>query len=233
MCLMSALKRPSQPSHRSPLTLILALASITLGFAVTPCAAQSVVLHEPDFTGMFSISDPGPAPVLRDVTRGWTYFAAGNVEGVGFSQWLFRIGDSGLPDTQWRLSADFQITEQYLAPDGTPIVRAYVKNSPTYEKRWYRLRVESMGHITPVEISNVADLPGRDSIDLLRNTGLEPRLLPLRGGAMISFEIAIAPAPAYTDRRSRLLLPGSECMAGNAIAAVRQNQRSRRPELEQ
>lgn len=198
MCLMSALKRPSQPSRRSPLTRILALASITLGLAVTPAAAQSVVLQEPDFTGMFTVGDIGPAPVLRDVTRGWTYFASGNVEGVGFSQWLFRIGDSGLPDTQWRLPADFQITEQYLAPDGTPIVRAYVKNSPTYEKRWYRLRVESMGHIMPVEISNVADLPAGDSIDLLRNTGLEPRLLPLRDGAMISFEIAIAPAPAYT-----------------------------------
>lgn len=116
-------------------------------------------LLEPDFSGMFTISDAGAAPVLRDAARGWTYFGVGNVEGVAFQQSLFRINDAGLADTQWRLPADFQITEQYLAPDGAPIVRAYVRNSPTYEQRWYRLRAETLDQITPVEISSVSDLP--------------------------------------------------------------------------
>ena len=184
---------------RSSLSVMFALAAITLGLAIAPCAAQSVILPEPDFAGTFTISDTGPVPVLRDSARGWTYFVGGNVEGVEFAQWLFRIGDSGLPDTQWRLPANFQITEQYLAPAGTPIVRAYVAAGTShFEKRWYRLSAESIGQITPVEIANVADLPPRDSVEYLPNLGREPRLLPLRDGAMVSFEITTAPAPANT-----------------------------------
>lgn len=167
---------------------MLALALLTSGAAITPCAAEPVVLQEPDFTGMFTIRETGPWPLLRDAVRGWTYFGGGNVEGVAFSR-LFRISDTGLADTQWRLPDDFQIVEQYLAPDGTPIARAYVKNSPTYEKRWYRLNRESIGLITPVEISGVSDMPPRDSIDLQQNEGLEPRLLPQRDGTTVTLEV--------------------------------------------
>ena len=112
----SIFKRASDLSRRDFLSPLLAMISLAFGVATTPSAAQSVVLQEPDFTGMFTISNPGPAPVLRDAVHGWTYFAAGNVEGVGFSQGLFRINDAGLPDTQWRLPSGFQITERYLAP---------------------------------------------------------------------------------------------------------------------
>ncbi len=178
-------------------TPVLTLTLLFSGAMITPCAAEPVALQEPDFTGMFTITDPGPVPLMRDAARGWTYFGAGNVEGVTFSA-LLRINDSGLPDTQWRLPADFQITEGYLAPDGTPIVRAYVKDSPTYEQRWYQLRRESVGQITPVEISNVSGLPPRDTVELQQNTGLEPRLLPQRDGAIIAFEVVIAPEPTYT-----------------------------------
>ena len=197
MSLVSSFKHPSRPIRRWLWTPVLGLVLLAFGTAITPCAAQSVVLQEPDFMGMFMLSDTGPVPLLRDAAHGWTYFGTGNVEGVAFSG-LFRISDSGLPDTQWRLLAAPQITEQYLAADGTVIARAYVKNSPTYEQRWYRLQADSAGQITAVEISNVSELPPRDSINLLQNTGLEPRLLPLRGGAIITFAVAIAPAPAYT-----------------------------------
>jgi hypothetical protein len=96
-----------------------------------------VVLQEPDFTGLFTIGPTGASPVLRDAARGWTYFnaqfGAANVEGVTFTG-LFRVSDSGLPDTQWRVLDTPQFTEQYLAADGAVIGRAYVKNSSAYEK---------------------------------------------------------------------------------------------------
>ncbi len=183
-------------------TLATLMMIITVGAAMPTVSAQPVVLQEPDLTGLFAIGPIGQSPVLRDAARGWTYFganfAAGNVEGVAFPQWLFRLSDAGLPDTQWRLPTGFQTTEQYLAPDGALIVQAYIKGSPTYEKRWYRLTPESIGDITPVEIATVADLPPRDSIDLQQNTGPEPRLLPLADGSLISLEVVVAPEPAYT-----------------------------------
>jgi hypothetical protein len=193
-----ALKRLFRLVHHWFSKPALALALLVSGAAIAPCAAQTVVLQEPDFTGMFTIDETGPAPVLHDATRGWTYFGGGNVEGVAFSQSLFRINDFGLPDTQWRLPSGFQITERYLAPDGTPIVQAYVApGTSNFEKRWYRLNRESIGLITPVEISSVADMPPRDSIDLTQNTGLEPRLLPQRDGTIVVFETVVAPEPLY------------------------------------
>lgn len=195
-----ALKRLFRLVHHWFSKPALALALLVSGVAIAPCAAQTVVLQEPDFTGMFTIGETGPAPVLRDAARGWTYFGSGNVEGVAFSQSLFRINDVGLPDTQWRLPAGFQITESYLATDGTPIVQAYVApGTSNFEKRWYRLNRESIGLITPVEISSVADMPPRDSIDLLQNTGLEPRLMPQRDETIIAFETVVAPEPVYTS----------------------------------
>ncbi len=176
-----------------------AFAIITLSVGLTPSASQTVMMQEPDFSGLFRVEGVSAAPVLRDVARGWTYFAGGSsVEGVAFSQFLFRVSDVGIADVRWRLPSDFQITEQYLAPDGTPIVRAYVKNSPNYEKRWYRLERESVGQIVPAEISNSAELPPRDWINLLESTGLETRLLPQADGTIIAFEVAVAPAPLYT-----------------------------------
>lgn len=176
-----------------------AIVMVMLGMAIAPSAAQPVLLQEPDLTGLFSIGPTGPPPALRDAAGGWTYFAGGNVEGVAFSQALFRINDAGLPDTQWRLPSGFQITERYLAPDGTPIVQGYVApGTSNFEKRWYRLNPESIGQITPVEISSVADLPPRDNINLQQNTGPEPRLLPLADGSLISFEVIIVRAPVYT-----------------------------------
>jgi|GEM_PF-2088561 len=195
---VSICKRLPRRINRWLAAPLLTLPLFVLGTAIAPSAAQPVVLQEPNFSGMFTISDTGSAPVLRDAARGWTYFGGGSVEGVEFSQWLFRINDSGLPDTQWRLPSDFQITESYLATDGTPVVQAYVKDSPTYEKRWYRLSRESIGLITPIEISSVSDMPPRDSIDLQQNGGLEPRLLPQRDGTIIAFETAVAPEPLYT-----------------------------------
>ena len=171
------------------LTLLLALVGLVFGVATMPSAAQSVVLQEPDFTGMFTISNPGPAPVLRDAAHGWTYFAEGNVEGVGFSQGLFRINDAGLPDTQWRLPSGFQTTERYLAPDGTPIVQAYVApGTSNFEKRWYRLPVQGTGLVTPIELPSPFDLPPRDSIDLKRHAGLEVRPFPLADGSLVTYE---------------------------------------------
>lgn len=110
------------------------------------------------FAGCLRSATPPLRPCCAMLQR-LDVFGAGNVESVAFQQSLFRINDAGLADTQWRLPADFQITEQYLAPDGAPIVRAYVRNSPTYEQRWYRLRAETLDQITPVEISSVSDLP--------------------------------------------------------------------------
>ena len=177
----------------------LTVAAAALVTCVASHAAVPLTLQEPDFAGTFAVSASGAGPVMRDAAHGWTYFSgSGNVEGVAFSAWLFRLSDAGIADVNWRLPSDFQITEQYLAPDGTPIVQALVKNSPTYEKRWYRLAGESIGPIAPVEIANTAQLPPRDSINLQQNTGLEPRLLPLSDGSIISFEVAITPAPAST-----------------------------------
>ena len=176
--------------------LVFAFATSTLVASVVSHAAASLTLQEPDFAGTFAVSASGAQPVLRDAAQGWTYFfGRGNVDGVEFSGWLFRMSHAGIADVNWRLPSDFQITEQYLAPDSTPIVQAYVKNSPTYEKRWYRLTRESIGKIVPAEIANTAQLPPRDSINLQRTSGLGSRLLPLSDGSTISFEIAVASAP--------------------------------------
>ena len=189
MSRVSIFKLLSDPIHSWLSRLGPVLVSLAFGAAIAPCAAQSVLLQEPDFTGMFTISDIGPAPLLRDSARGWTYFGAGNVEGVGFSQGLFRINDSGLPDTQWRLPSGFQITERYLAPDGTPIVQAYVApGTSNFEKRWYRLPVQGTGLVTPIELPSLFDLPPRDSIDLTQNGGLEVRPFPLADGSLVTYQ---------------------------------------------
>ena len=168
---------------------------------ITPGAAQPVTLQEPDWSGMFIIGEVGPVPLLRDAARGWTYFnaqfSAANVKGVTFAG-LFRVSDSGLAETQWRVPDTPQFTEQYLAADGTLIGRAYVKNSATYEKRWYRLQTSISGPITPVEISSLADLPLSDSVDLTQNGGLDPRPLPLADGSLVTYEVAFVPEPTYT-----------------------------------
>ena len=174
------------------------LAIIAFSFGLTPSSSQTVVMQEPDFSGFFQVEGVSTAPVLLDTARGWTYFAgSGNVEGVAFTQYLFRLSSAGIPDVRWRLPSDFQITEQYLSRDGTPIVRAYVKNSPTYEKRWYRLERESVGQIVPVEIPTSEPLPARDSINV-QNYGSETRLLRQNDGATIALETAVGAAPAYT-----------------------------------
>lgn len=178
--------------------LVSAVATVALGASIVPCAGESRITQEPDFSGLFRTEGVSSAPVLRDSVRGWTYFAgSGSADGVVFSQWLFRISDAGIPDVLWRLPSDFQITEQYLAPDGTPIVHAYVKKSPTFEERWYRLERESVGEVMPVEIPNSAQLPPRDSINLLQSAALAPRLLPQDDGTTIAFETIMAPAPSY------------------------------------
>lgn len=177
-------------------SLFVAVAQATLS---APTAAQTTVMQEPGLSGMFVIDRYARAPSLRDSKLGWTYFiGGGNVEGINFARG-FRIGDNGLPDTQWQLPDDFQITESYLAPDGTPVAQAYVKNSPTYEKRWYRLQRESIGLVTPVEIASVSDLPPRDSIDLLQNTGtgIGERLLPQSDGSVIAYQLGVSLPPAY------------------------------------
>ena len=167
---------------------------------ITPGAAQPVTLQEPDWSGMFIIGEVGPVPLLRDAARGWTYFnaqfSAANVKGVTFAG-LFRVSDSGLAETQWRVPDTPQFTGQYLAADGTLIGRAYVKNSATYEKRWYRLQTSISGPITPVEISSLADLPLSDSVDLTQNGGLDPRPLPLADGSLLTYEVAFVPEPTY------------------------------------
>jgi hypothetical protein len=191
---------PTSRARHASSAPLLAVISFAIAVAAAPCAAQSVILQEPDFSGLFTITDPARAPVLRDAARGWTYFSAGNVEGVAFDQWLFRVGDSGLADSQWRLPSDFQITDQYVAPDGSPVVRAYVKNSPTFEQRWYRLPRESVGRVTPIEVSTTSELPPRDAGPPLQDTGLSatnPRLLPQPDRSVIAFEVAVGTAPAY------------------------------------
>jgi Domain of unknown function (DUF5122) beta-propeller/Repeat of unknown function (DUF5648) len=166
-----------------------AMALLTGSLAIAPGAAQPVVLQEPDWSGMFTVGDVGPVPVLRDAARGWTYFGGGVVEGVSFPASLFRISDAGLPDTQWRLPSGFQITERYLAPDGTPIVQAYVApGTSNFEKRWYRLPVQGTGLVTPIELPSLFDLPPRDSIDLTQNTGLEVRPFPLADGFLVTYQ---------------------------------------------
>lgn len=172
----------------------LAIVAAIVGAA--PSAGQSVRLQEPDFSGLFQVESVSGAPVLRDTVRGWTYFAGGSVEGVSLPQALIRVSEAGLVDTSWRLPGDFQITNQYLAPDGTPIVQAYVKSSPTYERRWYRLTRDSVGMITPTEIATAATaakaLPPRDSLSLLTTSdGLDPRVLTLSDGSSIAFEITV------------------------------------------
>jgi hypothetical protein len=176
---------------------MLAAAAAALVLGVSSTQGQSLLL-EPDFSGMFWTSDQDPPPVMRDRARGWTYFAGGIVEGVDLNQWLFRINDAGLVDTQWRLPPDFRTNGQYLAPDGSPIVRAFVASSPTYEVRWYRLQRESVGLVTPVEISSASDLPPRDSVDLQQHDGSEAWLLPQNDGTKIGFGSTSGPAPAYT-----------------------------------
>lgn len=174
------------------------LAIIAFSFGLTPSSGQTMVMQEPDFSGLFQVEGVSAAPVLLDAARGWTYFAGGgNVEGVAFSQ-LFRISDAGIADVRWRVPSDFQIIERYLAPDGTPIVRAFVKNSPTYETRWYRLERESVGQIVPAEIPSSAQLPPRDSINLFENAGAVRRLLPQRDGTTIALETSFTPEPLRT-----------------------------------
>ncbi len=181
-------------------------ALVVLAFSVglTPCASQSVILQEPDFSGLFQVEGVSSAPLLRDSTRGWTYFSGGNAEGVSFS--LFRISDAGIPDLRWRLPADFRGVEQYLAPDGTPVIRAFVRDSPTYETRWYRLERESVGDIVPAEIPGATPLPPRDSINLFDGAGAAmPRLLPQRDGTTVALETSLATEPSrpatYTLRK--------------------------------
>ncbi len=177
---------------------------------VTPLAfgglsvAGQVMLQEPDFSGLFSVSDGASVPLMRDSARGWTYFGnnsgtGASVDGIAFSGWLFRVSDSGVADTHWRLPAEFQITDQYLAADGAPVVQAYVKNSPTYERRWYRLPRDSVGLIAPLEVSNTDDLPARDSVRLDSNPTNRP--LPVRSfdGSTVTLDVSFAPVPPYTS----------------------------------
>ena len=179
-------------------SLVSAVVNVALGACIVPSAGQSLVMQEPDFDGMFTVDYVPQAPVMRDLARGWTYFVGpGNADGVVFSQRLFRVSDAGIPDGQWRLPSDFKITDQYLAPDGAPIVRAAVLNGPVYESRWYRLRPESIGQITPAEISSMAELPPRDAIRLdLPSFGTFR--LRQGDGTSIAIEVIVGQPPAYT-----------------------------------
>lgn len=200
-CILRSLRSLSDARTLAAATLSTLVAVITAGAFIPSVSAQPALLQEPNLTGLFTIGPTGASPVLRDAARGWSYFNAqfgsANVEGVSFAG-LFRVSDSGLADTQWRVSDTPQFTEQYLTADGSVIGRAYVKDSPTYEKRWYRLQTNISGPVTPVEISSLADLPPRDSVDLTQNGGLDPRPLPLADGSLVTYEVAFIPEPTNT-----------------------------------
>lgn len=123
---MFALKRPSQPSQRSPLMRMVALASLAFGIAVTPCAAQSVVLQEPDFTGMFRVSDIGPAPSIQTSTP----WRGGYVIGGNFLYWfdgqlyknLMRVDASFRPDPTWMPTIDDAVSTLATDRDGRLLV---------------------------------------------------------------------------------------------------------------
>jgi hypothetical protein len=172
----------------------IAATATTLALGAATAQAQSRLL-EPDFSGMFIAGNLGTRLMLRDSARGWTYFSGGpTVDGVVMSAFLFRISDAGLPDTRWVLPADFQVTDAVIAADGTPFAEAYVKDSPTFEKRWYRLHKDSVGSIKPVALANTDELPPVDS------TRVDPAALPLRlvDGSRIKLDIVSMDAPPYT-----------------------------------
>jgi hypothetical protein len=171
-----------------------AATAATLALGAATAQAQSRLL-EPDFSGMFLAGNLGTRLMLRDSARGWTYFSGGpTVDGVVMSAFLFRISDAGLPDTRWALPADFQVTDAVIAADGTPFAEAYVKDSPTFEKRWYRLHKDSVGSIKPAALANTDELPPIDS------TRVDSAALPLRliDGSRIKLDIVSMDAPPYT-----------------------------------
>ncbi len=157
--------------------------------------AQSRLL-EPDFSGMFIAGNAYPQLMLRDSARGWNYVggAGSKVDGVTVSTFLFRLSDAGLPDTQWTLPADFQVTELRISADGTPFAQAYLKDSPTYEKRWYRLNKDSIGAIKPVELGSVTELPPSDCMRIATDAS------PLRAadGTQTIIDVVQSSPPTYT-----------------------------------
>lgn len=143
------------------------------------------------FAGCLRSATPPLRPCCAMLQR-LDVFGAGNVESVAFQQSLFRINDAGLADTQWRLPADFQITEQYLAPDGAPIVRACVRNSPTYEQRWYRLRRKFGSNYTGRDFERVRFSPWNPDIEI--NTNVVSTIRVVRNRIVIANYIGGAPS---------------------------------------
>jgi len=177
------------------------LAAVLLLFGGSSAVGQ-MLMQEPDLAGLFGLGESGPAPLLRDAARGWNYFGdnsarSASVDGVVFSGPLFRVSDSGVPDTRWRLPMEFWIADQYLAPDGTPVVQAMTDRTPPYQWRWYRLPRDSVGDVVPLEVPKTDDLPPRDSVRLDSSSSNQPLPLRLADGSTVALDVARAPAPSY------------------------------------
>lgn len=175
----------------------------------TSISAAPAKLLEPASAGFFSLPATGAAPTMRDAARGWTYFREANrssVEGVRITSWLFRLNDSGELDRLWRSPALQQPTDQYIAADGTIVVRAYVRNSPTFEQRWYRLSAIPGGDIVPVEVSDLASLPRHDHSGPLQYYQAVPDVISLGDGTLLTLSAATStPASAGAAVLLRLL----------------------------
>jgi len=187
---------PARPARQRWFAIVASThCAITALALACPTAAQPLPLQDPDFSSAFSVSRQRTlpvAPVMRDAVHGWNYFlrqySASVVDGVRFSQWLYRVSDAGFADGQWRLPDDLQIVDQYLAADGTPVVRAFVPGSGATVQRWYRLARESLGEIAPVPVADPADLPARTTVSRDPQLGGRPLWLPRGNGASYSIE---------------------------------------------
>lgn len=175
---------------------------LALGLVITSASSHAAprLLQEPNFDGLFSIPEVGRAPVLRDEERGWTYFRdPGSVEGVAVEQSLFRVNDAGIADLNWRLPRGFQITAQYLAPDATPIVLAYLPGNgpqPNYEQAWFRLPRDSSGDVKPIKIEQAYEMPPRDHAAAGELGASGERRLPMQDGSAIVLEEIAGASPS-------------------------------------